>query len=125
MCPRKPAVAGVAPQTDLWLPTLERAGIRAPGHYNIWDTFITLALSVGEDPGWVAQVCGTSEEMIFRHYRRWIPGLQPNVRRKIGRLLDRAAGGTNRPVRDGGGRESSSTAELSRDYVPSSTASNL
>ncbi len=65
--------------------------------YNIRDTFITLALSAGEDPGWVAQVCGTSEEMIFRHYRRWIPGLQPDVGRKVGQLLDRAAGGTNPP----------------------------
>ena len=23
-----------------------------------------------EDPGWVARVCGTSEQMIFRHYRK-------------------------------------------------------
>ncbi|MEO6029458.1 MAG: hypothetical protein ABIR79_21550 [Candidatus Binatia bacterium] len=49
----------------IWLPTLQRAGIPARGQYNIRDTFITLALSAGEDPGWVAQVCGTSEQMIF------------------------------------------------------------
>jgi hypothetical protein len=30
---------------------------------------VTLALSASEDPGWVAQVCGTSERrMIFEHY---------------------------------------------------------
>jgi integrase len=34
-------------------------------------------------------------------------------------------GESNRPAREAGGRESSSPAELSRDYVPSSTASNL
>ena len=45
------------------------SALRARGQYNIRDTFISLALSAGEDPGWVARVCGTSEEMIFRHYR--------------------------------------------------------
>jgi integrase len=57
----------------VWLPTLRRCGVHARGQYNIRDTFITNALSAGEDPGWVAQVCGTSEQMIFRHYRRWMP----------------------------------------------------
>ena len=59
----------------IWLVTLERAGLRPRGQYNIRDTFISIALSAGEDPGWVARVCGTSEEMLFRHYRTWIPGL--------------------------------------------------
>jgi integrase len=72
---------------DVWRTTLERADISRRGQYCIRDTFITLALSAGEDPGWVAQVCGTSEEMIFRHYRRWIPGLRPGAGDKIGALL--------------------------------------
>jgi len=46
----------------IWKPTLERAGLHVRGQYNIRDTFITIALSAGEDPGWVAQVCGTSEQ---------------------------------------------------------------
>jgi hypothetical protein len=45
-------------------PTLRRAGIRERGQYCIRDTFISL--SAGEDPGWVARVCGTSEHMIFQ-----------------------------------------------------------
>jgi hypothetical protein len=57
--------------------------LSARGQYNIRDTFITVALSAGEDPGWVAQVCGTSEQMIFRHYRNWMPKL----RRGDGQLL--------------------------------------
>ncbi len=45
------------------------------GQYSIHrDTFITLALSSEEDPGWIDQVCGTSEDMISRHFRRCIPG---------------------------------------------------
>ncbi|MGC1679256.1 MAG: hypothetical protein WA740_17125 [Candidatus Binataceae bacterium] len=57
---------------QIWTPTLKLAGITHRGQHSIRDTFITLALSAGEDPGWVAQVFGTSEEMIFRHYRHWI-----------------------------------------------------
>jgi hypothetical protein len=80
----------------IWLPTLERAGLRPRGQYNIRDTFISIALSAGEDPGWVAKVCGTSEEMIFRHYRGWIPGLNPNAGSNVGRILG-AVGGGNLP----------------------------
>jgi integrase len=72
---------------QIWTPTLKRVGITHRGQYSIRDTFITLALSSGEDPGWVAQVCGTSEEMIFRHYRHWIPGLRPGAGEKLGAIL--------------------------------------
>ena len=71
----------------VWKPTLRRAGIRERGQYCIRDTFITLSLSAGEDPGWVARVCGTSEQMIFRHYRNWIPGLQTGAGTKISAAL--------------------------------------
>ena len=71
----------------VWKPTLRRAGIRERGQYCIRDTFITLSLSAGEDPGWVARVCGTSEQMIFRHYRNWIPGLQAGAGSKINAAL--------------------------------------
>jgi hypothetical protein len=67
----------------IWKPTLRRAGIRERGQYCIRDTFISLSLSAGEDPGWVARVYGTSEQMIFRHYRSWIPGLQTGAGSKI------------------------------------------
>ena len=57
----------------VWNPLLRQLGISHRGQYNIRDTFITLAISAGEDPGWVASVCGNSEEMIWRHYRTWMP----------------------------------------------------
>jgi len=50
-----------------------------------------MALSAGEDPGWVAQVCGTSEEMIFRHYRNWMPNLRRGHGRALVRALDEPA----------------------------------
>lgn len=71
----------------VWKQTLRRAGIRERGQYCIRDTVITLSLSAGEDPGWVARVCGTSEQMIFRHYRNWIPGLQTGAGSKINAAL--------------------------------------
>jgi integrase len=74
--------------------TLRKAGIAERGQYAIRDTFISLALSSGEDPGWVAQVCGTSEQMIFRHYRRWIPGLQVGAGQRINRLFEKTLGVT-------------------------------
>jgi integrase len=79
----------------IWLTTLKRAGLRPRGQYNIRDSFISIALSAGEDPGWVANVCGTSEEMIFRHYRTWIPGLNPDAGAKIGRILGGVGGGND------------------------------
>ncbi len=60
----------------VWNPTIAAIGLSARGQYNVRDTFITLALSAGEDPGWVAQVCGNSEQMIFEHYRTWMPNLR-------------------------------------------------
>lgn len=56
----------------VWNPTLRLLGIAHRGQYALRDTFITLALSAGEDPGWVARVCGTSERMIWTHYRGYI-----------------------------------------------------
>ena len=78
----------------IWLPTLRKIELRARGQYNIRDTFISLALSAGEDPGWVAQVCGTSERMIFEHYRKFMK----NLRREDGR---RIAGLYRSPGSDG------------------------
>jgi len=81
----------------IWLVTLRRAELRERGQYNIRDSFISIALSAGEDPGWVAKVCGTSEEMIFRHYRTWIPGLNPDAGVKVGRILSGVGGGNSPP----------------------------
>jgi hypothetical protein len=71
----------------VWSPTIKQIGLSSRGQYNIRDTFITNALSAGEDPGWVAQVCGTSEQMIFRHYRRWMPALSRTDGKRIAALF--------------------------------------
>jgi hypothetical protein len=70
--------------------TLRAAGLRERGPYNIRDTFITLALSAGEDPGWVAALCGTSESMIFRHYRKGMPSGKRTDGAAVARALGRS-----------------------------------
>ena len=71
----------------VWNPTIAKVGLSARGQYNVRDTFITLALSAGEDPGWVAQVCGNSEQMIFEHYRTWMPKLRRGHGRQLAQML--------------------------------------
>jgi integrase len=71
----------------VWKPTLKAIGVSARGQYNVKDTFISNALTAGEDPGWVAEVCGTSEEMIFRHYRHWLPSLRRGHGQRVVELM--------------------------------------
>ncbi len=71
----------------IWLPALKRAGVTHRGQYAIRDTFITWSLSAQEDPGWVAKICGTSEAMIFKHYRKWIRSLDTRAGSRIAASL--------------------------------------
>lgn len=51
---------------------------------------------LGEDPGWLAGVFGTSEQMIWRRYRKWIPSQKRDQGRRVAAVLG---------PRDGGGDE--------------------
>jgi hypothetical protein len=55
---------------------------------NVRDTFITISLSACENPGWVAHVCGTSEQMIFQHYRNWMPTMGRGHGQRLAKSLD-------------------------------------
>lgn len=49
-------------------------------------------LEAGERPGFVAHVLGTSEEMIWKHYKKWIPGMAPDAGRAFyERMTQRAS----------------------------------
>ena len=69
-------------------PALKRAGIRERTPYHTRHTFATLALSAGEEIGWVARQLGhVDTEMVIRHYYRWIR----NNTRQDGAARDKAA----------------------------------
>ena len=70
----------------VWRPALRRAGLRYRTMYQTRHTFATLALSSGEDIGWVARMLGhTSTEMVIRRYYRFVP----NLTRRDGSALSR------------------------------------
>lgn len=66
---------------------MKKIGLSERGQYNTKDTFITLALSAGEDPGWIAHLCGTSEQMIYRHYRSWMPSVRRDDGKRLAAIL--------------------------------------
>jgi integrase len=77
--------------SKVWLPALQRCSLAARDSYNTKDTFISIALSAGEDIGWIANSAGTSEQMIFKHYRKWIPNLIRRDGMAIKRVLEKWA----------------------------------
>lgn len=60
----------------VWRPTMRLLGLpeedERQGSYILRHSFITAALSAGEDPGWVAAFVGHTEQMLWTRYRKWI-----------------------------------------------------
>ena len=72
----------------VWYPALRRAGLRERPPYQTRHTFASLALSAGEEIGWVARQMGhTTTATVIKHYYKWIR----NNTRQDGSALDRAA----------------------------------
>ena len=71
----------------MWYPALGRAGLKSRKPYQTRHTFASLALSAGEEIGWVAKQLGhVNTAMIIRHYG-WIR----NNTRQDGSAFDKAA----------------------------------
>jgi len=64
------------------------AKVRRRYVYQLRHTFATWALSAGENPAWIAKQMGHSNTaMLYRHYGKWMPKLDP----KAGARMVRAA----------------------------------
>jgi integrase len=73
----------------VWLPTLERLGLRRRRAYQTRHTTATLWLAAGENPEWIAQQMGhTTTKMLFSVYSRFVP----NLTRKDGSAFERLVG---------------------------------
>jgi integrase len=56
----------------------KEAGVRRRYVYQLRHTFATWALSSGENPAWIASQMGhTDTSMLFRHYGKWMPQMDP------------------------------------------------
>lgn len=80
----------------VWNPTLRILGLAHRGQYHLRHTAATNMLEAGETPGFVAHVLGTSEEMIWKHYKKWIPAMAPNAGRFFYERMTQWAGSANR-----------------------------
>jgi len=64
-------------RNDVWIPALEKAGLRHRSMGQTRHTFATVALSFGENPTWIAHVMGhCNAEMIMKVYTRHVPGMR-------------------------------------------------
>ena len=99
---------------DVWHPTLRRIGLRPRGQYAIKDTYVTLAMSSGEDPGWLARQVGTSETILLRHYR----GYRPSPQRQDGSLVAKElrAGSEGEMGTERAPKQEQSTLKARRNY---------
>jgi integrase len=80
---------------EYWGRCLEATGIRPRPFYNTRHTFISTALTNGVNLKWLAEYCGTSVEMIEKHYGRF---MQTHAATQSALLVGAQAGRAARPV---------------------------
>jgi integrase len=68
----------------VWYRALRATAVRPRGPYHTRHTFISVGLSNGVNPKWLAEYCGTSLAMIERHYGRYV---NSDVDEQLARLL--------------------------------------
>lgn len=63
-----------------WRPALRGCGVKLRKLYATRATFISVALTRKKGAKWLASYCGTSLEMIDKHYGRWMGGDEDELR---------------------------------------------
>jgi hypothetical protein len=91
-------------------PALRATGVRPRKFYATRHTFLSVGLSRGCNAKWVATYCGTSLEMLDRHYGRWMN----DDAAQLTLLAGVSEAEANRRVRAAGGRRTGTFPEPSR-----------
>ena len=78
---------------EKWQRALTATGIRPRPFYNCRHTFISVACASGVNLKWLAGHCGTSVEMIERHYAKWLGSSDGVQLARLGRASDEPADG--------------------------------
>lgn len=76
-----------------WLPTLRAASLRERGQYSIRDSSSASRYQPERIPAGCPRSAGTSEQMIFRSYRKWMPSQRRTDGERIARVLSGAQDG--------------------------------
>lgn len=64
----------------LWIPCIEKSGVRYRYPYQTRHTYASMMLSAGEHPMWVAKMMGHSDwTMIAKIYGKWMPEAMPDA----------------------------------------------
>lgn len=72
----------------MWIPALERAGVRYRRPYQARHTYASMMLSAGEEPMWVASQMGHADwGMIRQIYGKWMPDVAPAAGQKAAKLF--------------------------------------
>jgi len=80
----------------IWVPLLNRLGLKVRRPYETRHTAATMWLASGENPEWVARQLGHSNtEMLFRIYSRYIPNLTRTDGSAIASFIEKRIGDPN------------------------------
>lgn len=72
-----------------WEPALRQANVRYRKAYQTRHTYASMMLTSGENPAWIAGQMGHVDTgMIFKHYGRWIQGMNPEAGNKAVMMFD-------------------------------------
>jgi integrase len=81
--------AGDSSFRTVWTGLLKQAKVRHRGPNQLRHTFISQMLTQYIPPEWIAPMCGTSVEMIKKHYGKFIREDRPNLGEAIAKIRDR------------------------------------
>lgn len=81
--------AGDSSFRTAWTGILAKAKVRYRGPNQLRHTFISQMLTQYIPPEWIAPMCGTSVEMIRKHYGKFIKEDRPNLGAAIAKVRDR------------------------------------